>query len=66
MSKHIKTEYEIAIEFDDLKIKGDTKWVSLDWLEEQIKKRRDIFQGLGDISELNWVLKLLQLEENNR
>jgi len=25
MSEHIKTEYEIAVEFDDLKIKGDTK-----------------------------------------
>jgi len=66
MSEHIKTEYEIAVEFDDLKIKGDKKWVSLDWLEEQVKKRRDMFQGLSDISELNWVLKLLQLEENNR
>jgi hypothetical protein len=38
MSEHIKTKYEIAVEFDDLKIKGDKKWVSLDWLEEQVKK----------------------------
>jgi hypothetical protein len=66
MREHIKTEYEIAAEFNDLKIKGDKKWVSLDWLIEQVKKRRDMFQGLSDISELNWVLKLLQLEENNR
>jgi len=66
MREHIKTEYEIAVEFDDLKIKGDKKWVSLDWLTEQVKKRRNMFQGLSDISELNWVLKLLQLEENNR
>jgi hypothetical protein len=66
MREHIKTEYEIAVEFNDLKIKGDKKWVSLDWLIEQVKKRRDMFQGLSDISELNWVLKLLQLEENNR
>jgi len=29
MSEHIKTEYEIAVEFDDLKIKGDKKWISL-------------------------------------
>ena len=63
MSEHIKTEYEIAVEFDDLKIKGDKKWVSLDWLEEQVKKRRDMFKGLADISELNWVLKLLEMEE---
>jgi hypothetical protein len=63
MSEHIKTEYEIAVEFDDLKIKGDKKWVSLDWLEEQVKKRRDMFKGLSDISELNWVLKLLEMEE---
>jgi len=66
MREHIKTEYEIAVEFNDLKIKGDKKWVSLDWLTEQVKKRRNMFQGLSDISELNWVLKLLQLEENNR
>jgi hypothetical protein len=63
MSEHIKTEYEIAVEFDDLKIKGDKKWVSLDWLEEQVKKRRDMFKGLVDISELTWVLKLLEMEE---
>jgi len=63
MSDNIKTEYEIAVEFDDLKIKSDKKWVSLDWLEEQVKKRRDMFKGLVDISELNWVLKLLELEE---
>ena len=63
MSEHIKTEYEIAVEFDDLKIKGDKKQVSLDWLEEQVKKRRDMFKGLIDISELNWVLKLLEIEE---
>jgi len=63
MSEHIKTEYEIAVESDDLKIKGDKKWVSLDWLEEQVKKRRDMFKGLADISELNWVLKLLEMEE---
>jgi len=66
MNEHIKTEYEIAVEFNDLKIKDNKKWVSLDWLKEQVKKRRDMFQGLSDISELNWVLKLLQLEENNR
>ena len=66
MSDYIKTEYEIAVEFDDLKIKSDKKWVSLDWLEEQVKKRRDMFKGLVDISELNWVLKLLELEEKNR
>jgi len=60
MSEHIKTEYEIAVEFDDLKIKGDKKWVSLDWLEEQVKKRRDMFQSIGDISELNWVLNFLK------
>ncbi len=63
MSEHIKTEYEIAVEFDELKIKGDKKWVSLDWLEEQINKRRNMFKGLADISELNWVLKLLEMEE---
>ena len=63
MSEHIKTEYEIAVEFDDLKIKSDKKWVSLDWLEEQLKKRREMFKGLGDISELSWVLKLLEMEE---
>jgi len=55
MSEYIKTEYEIAVEFDDLKIKGDKKWVSLDWLEEQLKKRRNMFKGVSDISELNWV-----------
>jgi|MudIll2142460700_1097286.scaffolds.fasta_scaffold215559_2 hypothetical protein len=66
MSEHIKTEYEIAVEFNDLKIKGDNKWVSLDWFKEQVKKRRDMFQGLSDVSELNWVLKLLQLEEYNQ
>jgi hypothetical protein len=66
MSEHIKTEYEIAVESDDLKIKGDKKWVSLDWLEEQVKKRRDMFKGLADISELSWVLKLLEMEEKNR
>lgn len=65
LGEHIKTEYEIAVEFDDLKIKGDKKWVSLDWLEEQVNKKRDMFQGLGDISELNWVLKLIEVEENN-
>jgi hypothetical protein len=63
MSEYIKTEYEIAVEFDDLKIKGDTKWVSLNWLEEQVKKRKDMFKGLSDISELTWVLKLLEIEE---
>jgi hypothetical protein len=63
MSEHIKTEYEIAVEFNDLTIKGDKKWVSLDWLEEQINKRRDMFKGLADISELTWVLKLLEMEE---
>jgi hypothetical protein len=63
MSDYINTEYEIAVEFDDLKIKSDKKWVSLDWLEEQVKKRRDMFKGLVDVSELNWVLKLLELEE---
>jgi hypothetical protein len=63
MSEYIKTEYEIAVEFDDLKIKGDKKWVSLDWLEEQLNKRRNMFKGLVDISELNWVLKLLEMEE---
>jgi hypothetical protein len=66
MSDYIKTEYEIAVKFDDLKIKSDKKWVSLDWLEEQVKKRRDMFKGLVDVSELNWVLKLLELEEKNR
>ena len=66
MSEYIKTEYEIAVKFDHLKIKSDKKWVSLDWLEEQLKKRRDMFKGLVDISELNWVLKLLELEEKNR
>lgn len=63
MSEYIKTEYEIAIEFNDLTIKGDKKWVSLDWLEEQVEKRRDMFKGLVDISELNWVLKLIEMEE---
>jgi hypothetical protein len=63
VSEHIKTKYEIAVEFDDLKIKGDKRWVSLDWLEEQVKKRRDMFKGLADISELSWVLKLLEMEE---
>jgi hypothetical protein len=32
MGEHIKTEYEIAVEFNDLKIKVDKKWFFLDWL----------------------------------
>jgi len=63
ISEHIKTEYEMAVEFDDLQITGDKKWISLDWLEKQVKKRRDMFKDLGGTSKLTWVLKLLQLKK---
>jgi len=66
MSEHIKTGFEIiGNNFDDYERSKTEKWVSLDWLRGKIKERRDLFKGLADISELNWVLKLLEMEEKH-
>ena len=62
MSEYIKTVGEIKnTRLEEMNV--NEQWVSLDWLEEQINKRRDMFKGLADISELSWVLKLLEMEE---
>ena len=62
MSEHIKTVEEIKNNrWEEINV--NEQWVSLDWLEGQVKKRRDMFKGLADISELSWVLKLLEMEE---
>jgi hypothetical protein len=62
MSEHIKTVGEIKnTQGEEMNV--NEQWVSLSWLEEQINKRRNMFKGLADISELSWVLKLLEMEE---
>jgi hypothetical protein len=62
MSEYIKTGEELRDILDE-GYDSKEQWVSLSWLIEQLKKRRDMFKGLADISELNWVLKLLEMEE---
>ena len=65
MSEHIKTVEEIKnTRWEEINV--NEQWVSLDWLVEQVRKRRDMFKGLVDISELNWVLKLLEKAENKQ